>query len=162
MKASRIVIPKQFFILYAIVFSTYVIIPSTIFSQSFNQNGIQQYLRKGKHLERLFPDSAVYYYQKGLEFLDSKQLKDRSLSLKKIDLLIRIGVIFHQQSKYSFASDYYLKALNEARFISSDSLIAECNFNIAEVCLENGSYSKARSEERRVGKECRSRWSPYH
>src|SRR2546422_3114652 len=23
-------------------------------------------------------------------------------------------------------------------------------------------YSKSRSEERRVGKECRSRWSPYH
>ena len=25
-----------------------------------------------------------------------------------------------------------------------------------------GSRSTARSEERRVGKECRSRWSPYH
>ena len=25
-----------------------------------------------------------------------------------------------------------------------------------------GTYFKARSEERRVGKECRSRWSPYH
>ena len=24
------------------------------------------------------------------------------------------------------------------------------------------SYSGIRSEERRVGKECRSRWSPYH
>ena len=24
------------------------------------------------------------------------------------------------------------------------------------------SYAKMRSEERRVGKECRSRWSPYH
>ena len=24
------------------------------------------------------------------------------------------------------------------------------------------SYTKMRSEERRVGKECRSRWSPYH
>jgi len=24
------------------------------------------------------------------------------------------------------------------------------------------SYNQARSEERRVGKECRSRWSPYH
>ena len=24
------------------------------------------------------------------------------------------------------------------------------------------SYAKNRSEERRVGKECRSRWSPYH
>ena len=23
-------------------------------------------------------------------------------------------------------------------------------------------YAKNRSEERRVGKECRSRWSPYH
>ena len=23
-------------------------------------------------------------------------------------------------------------------------------------------YEKVRSEERRVGKECRSRWSPYH
>ena len=23
-------------------------------------------------------------------------------------------------------------------------------------------YSEVRSEERRVGKECRSRWSPYH
>ena len=30
---------------------------------------------------------------------------------------------------------------------------------------ENGSnfkYVQLRSEERRVGKECRSRWSPYH
>ena len=25
-----------------------------------------------------------------------------------------------------------------------------------------GAYYKIRSEERRVGKECRSRWSPYH
>src|SRR5256885_12248887 len=27
---------------------------------------------------------------------------------------------------------------------------------------ERGDELKARSEERRVGKECRSRWSPYH
>ena len=27
---------------------------------------------------------------------------------------------------------------------------------------EPGSVEKGRSEERRVGKECRSRWSPYH
>ena len=25
-----------------------------------------------------------------------------------------------------------------------------------------GDYGASRSEERRVGKECRSRWSPYH
>src|SRR3712207_8288989 len=28
--------------------------------------------------------------------------------------------------------------------------------------LPYGVFSRARSEERRVGKECRSRWSPYH
>ena len=28
--------------------------------------------------------------------------------------------------------------------------------------IVNMNLRKARSEERRVGKECRSRWSPYH
>ena len=28
--------------------------------------------------------------------------------------------------------------------------------------LSTGNFAPARSEERRVGKECRSRWSPYH
>ena len=27
---------------------------------------------------------------------------------------------------------------------------------------KNREYQRQRSEERRVGKECRSRWSPYH
>src|SRR2546426_9476382 len=31
-----------------------------------------------------------------------------------------------------------------------------------EVVLVIDLYKKKRSEERRVGKECRSRWSPYH
>ena len=31
-----------------------------------------------------------------------------------------------------------------------------------EVLDEFGSGGQGRSEERRVGKECRSRWSPYH
>ena len=33
-----------------------------------------------------------------------------------------------------------------------------------EICerIPNNSGRDARSEERRVGKECRSRWSPYH
>ena len=30
----------------------------------------------------------------------------------------------------------------------------------AEMCIRDS--ARARSEERRVGKECRSRWSPYH
>ena len=36
--------------------------------------------------------------------------------------------------------------------------------NIMEFCKQFNARTqdKARSEERRVGKECRSRWSPYH
>jgi len=30
------------------------------------------------------------------------------------------------------------------------------------IALENLLFLRSRSEERRVGKECRSRWSPYH
>src|SRR5256885_6594411 len=46
---------------------------------------------------------------------------------------------------------------------------AELRVNNAELRVEgvnsrtgNGSFAPSRSEERRVGKECRSRWSPYH
>ena len=42
---------------------------------------------------------------------------------------------------------------------------ADFNFNMPKIEMteesEDGKYGK-RSEERRVGKECRSRWSPYH
>jgi len=34
--------------------------------------------------------------------------------------------------------------------------------SIANTAVETGRDTAARSEERRVGKECRSRWSPYH
>ena len=34
--------------------------------------------------------------------------------------------------------------------------------DIIQVSSETVTTTEARSEERRVGKECRSRWSPYH
>ena len=33
---------------------------------------------------------------------------------------------------------------------------------VVESTRDLAAYEKTRSEERRVGKECRSRWSPYH
>src|SRR3989454_12365725 len=36
------------------------------------------------------------------------------------------------------------------------------DFGVAQVGQVHGFGAFARSEERRVGKECRSRWSPYH
>ena len=36
------------------------------------------------------------------------------------------------------------------------------DFQILEMNMEEDHIHMLRSEERRVGKECRSRWSPYH
>ena len=38
-----------------------------------------------------------------------------------------------------------------------DSILSQENVNVSILVRDDG-----RSEERRVGKECRSRWSPYH
>ena len=51
--------------------------------------------------------------------------------------------------------------------LSRTDLIAEEDFVdfVKKVIIKIGTVfenHKARSEERRVGKECRSRWSPYH
>src|SRR5260221_1957444 len=53
-----------------------------------------------------------------------------------------------------------LAALSAASFAATQgiaSLVSETNFS--SVYQQGDSF---RSEERRVGKECRSRWSPYH
>src|SRR2546425_8297486 len=53
---------------------------------------------------------------------------------------------------------YLYGYLNQVR--SSRRLERECNRNVELMWLLN--RLAPRSEERRVGKECRSRWSPYH
>ena len=53
--------------------------------------------------------------------------------------------------------------MHQVRANRSPNTIRRNGFALAyywEYLLEN--EKKARSEERRVGKECRSRWSPYH
>ena len=58
------------------------------------------------------------------------------------------------------------KSLQEARDITADSFEKEWNKGTTIPDGEDPEKFKAavkdRSEERRVGKECRSRWSPYH
>ena len=51
----------------------------------------------------------------------------------------------------------------EAMNLCKDIAIARQSYCILAGCGNNGGDGfVARSEERRVGKECRSRWSPYH
>ena len=64
--------------------------------------------------------------------------------------------------KYS----YKLAMITAAIFLVScgDSVqkVAEDNAPVIEVNVNKVQTNDNRSEERRVGKECRSRWSPYH
>src|ERR1035437_1945829 len=60
-------------------------------------------------------------------------------------------------------SETNLRGIYAARHIASAAM--QCVRRPFHACseLENYPYSRySRSEERRVGKECRSRWSPYH
>src|SRR3989442_5335357 len=52
-------------------------------------------------------------------------------------------------------SDGFLIVLGDQPFVDPATIDALMS-------RRNGSNAKIRSEERRVGKECRSRWSPYH
>ena len=51
--------------------------------------------------------------------------------------------------------------LNE-RMSSSRNILAKDRFDQPVFLFENDFALRRESEERRVGKECRSRWSPYH
>ena len=50
--------------------------------------------------------------------------------------------------------------LIDAAEAAFDEYLAECTADYSELCSVRA--QQRRSEERRVGKECRSRWSPYH
>ena len=54
-----------------------------------------------------------------------------------------------------------LRALQENKInrIGSDT---DINIDVKIIAATNKDLKAERSEERRVGKECRSRWSPYH
>ena len=72
--------------------------------------------------------------------------------------------IYRSIKKRIEAQDYPYQSL----LPSENTLVAEyaCSRNtvrraLAEL-IADGYVQAMRSEERRVGKECRSRWSPYH
>ena len=64
------------------------------------------------------------------------------------------------KSQFDGVMDMKIREVNENKkqFISL-LLLADEQESMVDRYLEKGTM---RSEERRVGKECRSRWSPYH
>ena len=71
------------------------------------------------------------------------------------------GKIFRE-----LAAEKHLSLLEFGQLAEKDPSIDEAiDARIVEIARQNEDIileSRLRSEERRVGKECRSRWSPYH
>ena len=57
---------------------------------------------------------------------------------------------------------YYETTLNPSEYVYYYDSSKKNKQGIAYDASIKGNKLKIRSEERRVGKECRSRWSPYH
>ena len=57
----------------------------------------------------------------------------------------------------------FLMIRNDITKVTADAIVNPSNRNLLQGSgTSRAIYQAARSEERRVGKECRSRWSPYH
>ena len=65
------------------------------------------------------------------------------------------------QSQLPYLFEYLLPLADENLFDKRDVLFHENVFDLVQPHSKLFHVS-SRSEERRVGKECRSRWSPYH
>src|SRR2546430_15471609 len=64
---------------------------------------------------------------------------------------------FRQHDEATLAAQYQVKD-DESKFLATSREAAKQ----LEKLFEADRNGSGRSEERRVGKECRSRWSPYH
>ena len=63
---------------------------------------------------------------------------------------------------YSDCSDIKMQEMYLGRDASIKCFVAYIEVTCAGSGINNSAFGRFRSEERRVGKECRSRWSPYH
>ena len=116
----------------------------TLYSYDENANDIttENVLRQCLQLIALFPLLSVYGYQAYSHYHDGNSL-----------------YIHNPQPNLSTAENILF-------ILRPDSQYTELEAKILDLALvlhaEHGGGNNSRSEERRVGKECRSRWSPYH
>ena len=110
-------------------------------------------------LEKLHPFEDHPY-----KVLDDESMTELTESIKEYGLLNRIIVrpIEDKQDEYEIISGH--RRVHAAELLEMKEVHVQQNYRstnqASSLCL---SFPLAmRSEERRVGKECRSRWSPYH
>ena len=71
----------------------------------------------------------------------------------------------YMTNQYNINGTLYDIDGNKVKFATGDKVTIEdqtVKYNVGESTFTVENVTPGRSEERRVGKECRSRWSPYH
>ena len=76
---------------------------------------------------------------------------------------IIIGLDQANEEQYRFARQYFSRLPQKHDILWNDGpRLKAIHTKLEEAGLARAVIPEDRSEERRVGKECRSRWSPYH
>ena len=86
-------------------------------------------------------------------------LKNINIEIPRDKLVVITGLSGSGKSSLAFDTLY---AEGQRRYVESLSSYARQFLGIMEKPAVESIEGLSRSEERRVGKECRSRWSPYH
>ena len=97
-------------------------------------------------------------------FLNTPQFELEALNaVLNTRLILKVETLNPIRSFKGRGTDYFVKQQRQARaFVCASA--GNFGQGIAYACRQQNIPLTvfARSEERRVGKECRSRWSPYH
>ena len=105
--------------------------------------------------------------------MDMKKIKRFALLLIMASFAVNVQAQLEQAVKKIFAGDTVATHPTSLRRDSDSARVANLQKSLEEARLNEANMRMemeqmrlqtmaARSEERRVGKECRSRWSPYH
>src|SRR3712207_9516057 len=89
----------------------------------------------------------------------------KSLNSKSLDLSTRITPLYREKEmeiRQLIAKTMERGKIDFSIWIEKDASDEVAPINTAVVQAYYQQIKDIRSEERRVGKECRSRWSPYH
>src|SRR5215467_13446907 len=90
----------------------------------------------------------------------SVTVDDRTMSPPSTNM--RLEVTPHRRGPGFWQVSSVNQSLHTGAHIDSPLHVFAGGLTTAEIALDQVMGEALRSEERRVGKECRSRWSPYH
>ena len=120
--------------------------------------------------ENVLIGKSVYYNKKGVKRIVNEDKKFKKIKYpyilqfleKKGHINLKTGkgrIVDIRGTNYFGFEIFYVEEMNMWEAIIKDGYPKD---KCLEKYIELAKKERSRSEERRVGKECRSRWSPYH